>query len=157
MALRTLEISLCLALLFSQTSSCRHSKTTSNSPNTTNKAQSTPTTKTQSNITGLWGGQGISFEAGDEGVKIEFDCAHGTIAEKIVTDSKAMFLVQGSYVRERPGPTHQDGNAEAEAAEYSGSIQGKTMNLTVTLSKTKESLGTFKLTQGKTGRLRKCG
>lgn len=165
MVTRTLDISLCLALLFSQTSSCSNSKTTSNSTSTVNKAQSIPPAKAQSNITGLWGGQGISFEASDEGVKIEFDCARGTIDQKLVPDSKGMFLVYGFYVREHPGPTREEQNA-GKLVAYSGSIEGPTMTLTVTVAQTtltlsqtqtKETLGTYKLTQGQSGRLRKCG
>jgi hypothetical protein len=152
-------VSFCLSLilLLQQPSSCNDSRTRTSSANAGTQTQrNAPPAKTQKELSGRWGGQGISFETGDSGAKIEFDCAHGTIDQKIVPDSEGKFEVQGLFVRERPGPTRQD-EPKGEPVIYSGSIEATTMTLTITFYKTNEALGTYKLIQGQRGRLRKCG
>ena len=148
---------LCLPLataIFWQGSSCNDSKMNANSINATNQTQDS---STQTEIRGQWGGQGISLEIGDGTATIEYDCAHGTITEKIVADSSGRFVARGFHVRERPGPTREgEDDTKGQPATYTGSIEGQTMRLTVTLSDTNKSVGTFGLTKGKKGPLRKC-
>jgi len=105
---------------------------------------------------GKWGGQGIAMEIGDRGGTVEFDCAHGTIAERISTKGNGSFAVKGTFVREHPGPIRRDEDPKGEAVTYSGTIEGQNMTLTIVAEGSKENLGTYKLTQGKDGRLRKC-
>ena len=104
----------------------------------------------------VWGGQGISLQINDKGAEIEYDCAHGTITEKIVPDGGAKFAVKGRHVRERGGPIRADQDDSGQPAIYRGSIDGDTMTLTVTLSESDEKVGTYTLTRGKVGRIRKC-
>ncbi len=108
-------------------------------------------------MSGMWGGDHISLEVNDSGATVEYDCAHGTITEKLVPDSSGKLVVKGFYVREHPGPIREGEEARGEPAVYSASLNGETMTLTVTLSRTKETVGPFTLTHGKMGRLRKCG
>jgi hypothetical protein len=63
--------------------------------------------------------------------------------------------VKGFHTRERGGPVPQGENNE-EQAVYRGSIKDETMTLAVELAKSNESAGSFTLTQGKQGRIRKC-
>ena len=134
--------------IFWQGSSCNDSKM-----NATNQTQDS---STQTEIRGQWGGQGISLEIGGHSATIEYDCAHGTITEKIVADPSGKFVVRGFHVRERPGPTREGEDTKGQPATFRGSIEGQTMRLTVTLSDTNKSVGTFGLTKGKKGPLRKC-
>ena len=106
-------------------------------------------------LRGVWGGEHIAMEVTDAGATIEYDCAHGRITEKISPNSEGKFEVKGAHARERGGPTRQGENNE-QPAIYRGSIKDDTMNLTVELTKDNESVGTFTLTQGKQGRIRKC-
>lgn len=106
-------------------------------------------------LRGTWGGEHIAMEVTDAGAAIEYDCAHGRITERIAPDAEGKFEAKGIHKRERGGPTRQ-GEDEGQPANYRGSVKDETMTLTVELVENNESVGTFTLTQGKTGRIRKC-
>ena len=149
---------LCLpltALMFFQGSSC-NSKMKANSNNTKNEAPHTGT-QAEGLATGIWGGEHIALEVADSGARIEYDCAHGSITERIVPDRDGKFVVKGFHVREHPGPLRQDEDTTGQPAIYTGVSNGATVTLTVRLTKTDETLGTYTLTRGKAGRVRKCG
>ena len=160
---------LCLPLatvLFWQGSSCRsaNSNLSNNSARSDNMSantsvkSNTPSNAGQSpaDVSGVWGGLHLNIEVSESGATLDYDCAHGTITERIVPDREGKFSVKGFHVRERPGPTREGEDTEGQPATYSGSINNQTMTLTVKLSRTNEDIGTFTLTQGKTGRIRKC-
>ena len=106
-------------------------------------------------LRGTWGGQSIAMEVTDAGATIEYDCAHGRITGKIAPDAYGKFEAKGIHKRERGGPTRQ-GEDEGQSAVYRGSVKDETMTLTVELVENNEAVGTFTLTHGKTGRIRKC-
>jgi hypothetical protein len=106
--------------------------------------------------TGTWGGEHIGLEVSDEGGRVEYDCAHGTIDEQLVTDARGGFELRGTHVRERGGPVRKDEPEERHPAVYKGQIEGDTMTLAVTESDTGESVGTFTLTLGRRPRITKC-
>ena len=114
------------------------------------------TRQNTSDLKGIWGGDHISLEVTDSGAEINYDCAHGSITEKIVPDGRGNFVVKGLHVREHPGPIRQGEDQAGKPATYHGLIDGETMTLTVTLSGSDEAVGTFTLTHGKSGRVRKC-
>ena len=160
---------LCLQLvtvMFWQGSSCRSadSNLSNNSARGDNvNANTSVNSKTPSNagqspadVSGVWGGLHINLEVTESGATLDYDCAHGTITERIVPDREGKFSVKGFHVRERPGPTREGDETRGQPAIYSGSINGETMTLTVRLSGSNEEIGAFTLTQGKTGRIRKC-
>lgn len=64
--------------------------------------------------------------------------------------------MRGNYLRERVGPQREEEPGEGVAARYSGRVTGKTMQLTVTLAHSGETIGDFRLTHGRAGRLHKC-
>jgi hypothetical protein len=154
--------SLTLAIFLWQSSSCHSSSSNAskspvraanmnaNAGNTINNAPQSPT-----NVKGIWGGLHIVMEVIEKGAEINYDCAHGRITEGIVPDRNGEFSVKGFHVRERAGPTRQ-GEENEQAATYHGSITGDAMTLTVTLAEKNETLGTFTLTRGSSGRVRKC-
>ena len=160
---------LCLPLatvVFWQGSSCRsaNSNMSNNSARTDNmNANTSVNSNTPSNagtspadVSGVWGGLHLHVEISESGATLDYDCAHGTITEKIVPNREGKFAVNGFHIKERPGPTHEGDNTNGQPAIYSGSIDGETMTLTVRLSGSNEEIGAFTLTQGKTGRIRKC-
>ncbi len=104
---------------------------------------------------GRWGGEGVQMEVTPAGAQLEWDCAHGSIEKPLALDENGHFEVPGVFVRESPGPLRV-GGSPALRASYSGSVAGKTMTLRVILIEPEESLGTFSLTHGEPGRLRKC-
>jgi hypothetical protein len=142
-------------ILFSwQSSSCRSSNVNAINNSTMNANRASNAGQGR-DVRGLWGGQHISMEVSDAGAEIEYDCAHGRITEKIVPDRNGKFTAKGVHLREHPGPVRKGENSE-QPASYQGSIDGDTMTLTVTLTQSKEMVGTFTLTHGKGGRVFKC-
>ena len=105
---------------------------------------------------GIWGGLHIGMEVGDKSASIEYDCAHGMISERLVVDSEGRFQARGTYVPEHGGPIRKGETAASHPANYSGNVRGKAMTLMVMLADSSESIGTFTLTQGSTGRVFKC-
>jgi len=156
-----LGVILCLPLaawIFSQGSLCNDSKMKTNSNNSTSQTQSSGTLKkTEGQVTGLWGGDHISMEVTEGGASIVYDCARGSINEKIVPDRSGKFAARGFHVKGHPGPTRLGEDTKGEAANYVGSLDGETMTLTVTLRESNEMVGSFTLTYGKMGRIRRCG
>ena len=109
----------------------------------------------QRGLRGQWGGEHISMQVTETGAQIEYDCAHGRINEKIAPDGDGKFEVKGILSPERGGPVRMGENND-QPAVYRGSITDDAMTLTVTLTKDNEPAGTFSLTRGKEGRVRKC-
>lgn len=143
------------------------------------KANSTPSATNNSArdamktlTSGIWGGRGIQLSVTENAATIEYDCAHGTIDQKIALDTDGRFNVIGTHEDESGGPArsisaaNEDGTvrqaadetglANHHAARYTGRISGREMTLTVTLTETNHTVGTFKLTQGAQVRLNKC-
>ena len=140
-----------MAFVIWQGSSCHSSNSRMSNNSGANSSGSTQT----SGLHGLWGGQHINMEVSDTGAEIEYDCAHGQITETIVPDRNGNFEAKGVHIAEHPGPVRQ-GEQNEQPATYRGSISGDTMTLTVRLAKNNETIGTFTLTHGKTGRVFKC-
>jgi hypothetical protein len=100
---------------------------------------------------------GIHMQVTDQGADIEYDCAHGRILEPLRLNAEGHFQAKGTHVLEGPGPVHQDVTPEEQPAIFTGNVNGKTMTLKVTSTSTSENIGTFTLTEGSQGRIRKCG
>jgi hypothetical protein len=105
---------------------------------------------------GTWGGEHIALEVTEDGGRVEYDCAHGTIDQRIVTDAEGCFELRGTHVRERGGPVRRDDPVDSHPAIYKGRIEGDTMTLTVEESDTGESVGTFTLKLGREPHVVKC-
>jgi len=105
---------------------------------------------------GVWGGPHIRLEVTDQGAEVEFDCAHGTIPGPLKLDHAGRFRSEGTYVQEHGGPVRDDETGARRPARYSGTVDGKTMRLTVTFTDASEDFGTFELLQGSEGELVKC-
>ena len=104
---------------------------------------------------GVWGGDHVSMAVGESSTHLELDCAHGDIPAVLTVDRQGQFSVAGTYVREHGGPIRQDEMLDRRPAIYSG-VVGSTMNLTIRLSDTNESVGVFTLVSGSLGRVVKC-
>ena len=116
----------------------------------------TPVEKNDRLAAGTGGGEHIRLEVTDSGAEIEYDCASSTIDQAVVLDSEGKFDVTGKYIREHAGPVRRDEELNGQAVRYTGHVKGKVMTLTVTISDTKEALGTYTLTHGSPGRVMKC-
>jgi len=106
---------------------------------------------------GVWGGQHIRLDVADDGTSaVELDCAHGTISEPIAPDHSGAFRAAGTFAREHHGPIREGERAAADPAVYAGKVKGDQMTLTITLTGSREEVGSFELVEGKTPRLTKC-
>ena len=104
---------------------------------------------------GAWGGDQAGLTVTSGGATARFFCAHGAIEQPILTDSSGRFEAGGYYVFEG-GPTPVDDTPFRQPAIYTGSTDGKTMTLTVTLPKQSQKLGPFILLFGQSTTLRPC-
>jgi hypothetical protein len=95
------------------------------------------------------------MEVSQSGASIQYGCAHGTIDRPIKPDSSGRFTARGTHFKERPGPVREE-EMEGEAATYTGHVDGTTMTLTVTITATQQTIGTFTLTHGRRSRIIKC-
>lgn len=106
--------------------------------------------------TGTWGGEHIRLEVTEQGGLVEYDCAHGSIDQKIVPNAQGNFSLRGTHVRERGGPVRRDEAEDSHPALFVGRIEGDTMTLTVTESDTGEPVGEFTLVRGRQPHVVKC-
>ncbi|HEU5459179.1 MAG TPA: hypothetical protein VFU83_01745 [Pyrinomonadaceae bacterium] len=112
------------------------------------------TQKMERIATGVWGGQHINMEVGENSATIEYDCASGVIDGPLVMDSNGNFKLRGKHRIERGGPVRADEPPNEQPATYTGAINGNTMTLTLKVSDSDEE--TFTLEKGKQGELFKC-
>ena len=112
--------------------------------------------KTKTARKGDWGGDHIRLEVTDQGGQVEYDCAHGTIDQRIVLDAQGRFNVSGTHVREHGGPVRKGETENHQRVQFSGQIRDNKMTLKVSETDTGESLGTFTLVYGASTRLMKC-
>ncbi len=107
-------------------------------------------------IIGSWGGNHISIEVTEQGAKIEYDCASGTIDKKIILDKKHSFNVLGTHTEEHGGPTRLNEQSSGFPVKFVGRIKGKKMTLVVKHKENNKIIGTFILIKGQESLLVKC-
>ena len=105
---------------------------------------------------GNWGGQNALLEVSEGRAQINFSCAHGTIEGPVTVDADGRFSAKGTFTAEGMGPRNEDDPPKGRPAVYSGVVQDKKMTLTVTIPDNKDEGGTFELTLGEPGRVRRC-
>jgi hypothetical protein len=107
-------------------------------------------------LVGLWGGEHISMQVTEQRTTVEYDCAHGTIDQRIALDRRGRFDVSGIQVAEHGGPVRQNEQLAGYPVRFAGQVNGKRMTLRVTNSATKALVGDFTLVYGDEPKLRKC-
>jgi len=105
---------------------------------------------------GLWGGDHISMEVTERRTTVEYDCANGTIDQRIALDRRGRFDVSGIHAPEHGGPVRQNELLNGYPVQFTGRISGKRMYLTVKRRDNGELIGTFTLVHGVEPRLMKC-
>ena len=101
-----------------------------------------------------WGGTHIGLVITVTGGTVEYDCAEGEILEPIrITNGK--FNVLGLHYMGMGGPIGVD-KVNPRPARYEGTVKGDAMTMTVTLTDTKEQVGTFSLVRGENPHVVKC-
>jgi hypothetical protein len=115
-----------------------------------------PTHPSGSVLSGVWGGDHVILTIADEGSRLEFDCAHGSVPGPLIPDRQGAFASPGLFVRERGGPIREGDPLDSHKATYAGTVTAHRMQLTVRLTQTGELIGMFTLTEGVPGRVVKC-
>jgi hypothetical protein len=120
-------------------------------------AQSGPAAPTKAIPNGVWGGERIRMEVNDSGADIEFDCATGSISQRLALDDKGRFKVHGIYIADTAAPAAVDGGLTASGvkATYTGTLSGSTLRLEVFIEG-HDMPRTFDLARGDQGHLAKC-
>lgn len=105
---------------------------------------------------GSWGGQHIALVVTASGATLDYDCAAGAIDESLVPDGRGRFHAVGTHTPGQGGPISQDYEPDDLPATYTGTIDGNTMTLTVTIIETDQRVGTFNLERGAAARIVRC-
>ncbi|MEO5953717.1 MAG: hypothetical protein ABIQ44_14740 [Chloroflexia bacterium] len=105
--------------------------------------------------TGHWGGDGVTMSVQPDGTYLEFDCAHASVLS-IPQISNGKIDVSGTFTLEHGGPVLVNENDSARPARFTGTSDGKTLNLTITYTDDNMVIGAWTLVQGSEGKLRKC-
>ena len=106
--------------------------------------------------TTIWGGDHIEMEITADGARLEFDCATGTIAERVRPDAQGAFNVKGTFTPESHGPVRDDAAPRALKATYSGTIKDDAMSLRLEIEGEEGPGRTFSLVRDHPGNVRKC-
>src|SRR5882724_13578873 len=103
-------------------------------------------------LLGTWGGENAVLMALDTTAHVHIGCTAGDTKRAIVTDDQGRFDVPGLYnITLYPvarGPDH--------SARFTGSVDGRVMTLTVTLTDTAVTLGPVQLVFGREPRMGPC-
>jgi len=103
---------------------------------------------------GVWGGKRLRMEVTEAGASLSFDCATGEITEPLLLDANGQFRAAGRYKSEAPGP-QREGSERASPAVFSGSVEGDTMKIEVSVPDEKVATA-YVLVRGRQGRIVPC-
>jgi hypothetical protein len=104
---------------------------------------------------GAWGDDHVLLTVNDNGGRVEFDCARGTLDHPLRLDEKGVFSVPGTYVPERSGPVKPGEELPRRPARYQGRLDRQKLEFTVTVEG-QAAQGPFTVTLGKNAKLEKC-
>ncbi len=105
---------------------------------------------------GIWGGDHIRLSVTRMGASIEYDCGTGTIDAPLKVDRRGSFLLKGTHGRGHAGPIRINEPDSTQAASYTGRLRGNELTLTVKLTGTGQTLGTYQLHFGREPHLMRC-
>lgn len=104
----------------------------------------------------MWGGQNVQMDVTEDGAQLRFSCAQGKIDKPLTLDAEGRFNANGTFTAGAMGPTREDDPPKSRPAVYSGVVRDRVMTLSVTVPDDKEEGGTFELTHGEPGHIRRC-
>lgn len=105
---------------------------------------------------GTWGNFSVKVVIERNSANFDFNCAEGWITVPLRVDKHKHFREDGEYKRLTHGPIHLGKSPTAEPAIYDGNISGTSMTFTITLTRTKELIGEFKVERGRNAKIIKC-
>ncbi len=107
-------------------------------------------------ITGEWGGDRAGLVATPDSGTLEYDCAAGRITEPLRPASDGRFTASGTHTPGKGGPIRIDEVLPRRPARYIGRVAGDQLTLTVVMTDSNTSVGTFDLYRGRSPRVLKC-
>ena len=107
-------------------------------------------------VIGTWGGDHAGLIATSVGGTMEYDCAAGRIEEPLIADSDGRFVASGTHTPGHGGPVLPDEVLTRRPARYDGRVDGDLMSLTVVMTDSNATVGTFQLTRGRSPNVFKC-
>jgi hypothetical protein len=103
---------------------------------------------------GSWGDDHVVLTVTDNGGRVEFDCAHGTLDHPLRLDDRGRFSVAGTFVPDG-GPVRTGEDSRSRPARYQGRLDRQKLEFTVTVEG-QTGQGPFTVTLGKSPKLTKC-
>ena len=107
-------------------------------------------------ITGDWGGDHAGLIATADSSTLEYDCAAGRITEPLRPHSDGSFTAVGTHTPGHGGPIRIDEALPKRPARYTGRVDGDHLSLTVVMTDSAVTVGTFDLYRGRSPHVFKC-
>jgi hypothetical protein len=107
-------------------------------------------------ILGDWGGDHAGLVAMADSGTMEYDCAAGRITEPLRPGSDGRFVATGTHTPGHGGPVRIDEVLPRRPARYSGRIDGDLLELTVVMTDSNVTVGTFQMTRDRSPNVFKC-
>jgi hypothetical protein len=104
---------------------------------------------------GSWGDDHVVLTVTDNGGRVEFDCARGTLDHPLRLDDRGRFSVAGTFVPGYGGPVRAGEESQSRPARYQGRLDRQKLEFTVTVEG-QTGQGPFTVTLGKAPKLTKC-
>ncbi len=108
------------------------------------------------NITGDWGGDHAGLAATPDSGVLEYDCATGRVVGPLRLASDGSISGVGTHTPGHGGPVRIDEVLPKRPASYSGYLAGDHLVLTVVMTDSNVTVGTFDLYRGRSPRVFKC-
>jgi hypothetical protein len=107
-------------------------------------------------VLGDWGGDHAGLVATPDSGTLEYDCAAGRITEPIHPLSDGSIFVIGTHTPGHGGPIRIDEVLPKRPARYTGRVNGDQLTLTVVMTDSNVTVGTFDLYRGRAPHVFKC-
>ena len=107
-------------------------------------------------LIGTWGGDHAGLVATADSGTMEYDCAAGRITDPLRPGSDGRFVATGTHTPGHGGPVRIDEVLPRRPARYSGRVDGDLLTLTVVMTDSNVTVGTFQLTRGRSPLVFKC-
>lgn len=103
-----------------------------------------------------YGGDHMGMVVADSATTIDYDCATGRMPGVVALDASGRFDVAGVFVRGHGGPIRIGEPEDSHPARYSGRLDGKALDVTVTVTDGSVPVQQYSLRRGQNPRVFKC-
>ena len=107
-------------------------------------------------LVGDWGGEHAGLIASADSGVLEYDCAAGRITEPLITRADGTIDWRGTHTPGHGGPARIDEALPRRPARYTGMLAGARLSLTVVMTDSNVTVGTFTLVRGASPHVFKC-